>query len=284
MPPMRRSRRSLALAVLAVAIAGCAAPSRRLTTRVVEDPITLPKRLASGSLRMTAIHYEPTDAQGVLWGAGIRLGITDRLEWTDVLSLRYAILDDRPADGRAPKPFSLALRAGLLGIGYSSMDGMIVLPIISLDVLKHVADRWALSLGAQWHAQWIQHPYTLFPFTPSYSSTLHYSARIFSTVSVNAAVTRQLSPRVALGIAPSVAQNTDCVEPTCDWKWQSASVALVLSVRPLWWLTARVAPGAGVRHRADLFLPVVYPDGTAIPIRPHTVTFGSLTAWLDFYW
>jgi hypothetical protein len=281
---MPGNRRALALTAIAVAIAGCGAPSRQLTTRIVEDPITLPKRMASGSLRMTALHYEPTDAQGVLWDAGIRLGITDRLEWTDVLSLRYAILDDRPADGRAPMPFSLAMRAGFVGIGYSSFDGMIVQPIISAEALKHVADRWALRLAAEWDAQWVEHPYTLFPFTPAYSSTLHYSARIFSTVSVRGSVTRQLGSRVALGIAPRASQNTDCVEPTCDWKWRSASVALTLGVRPLSWLTVRVAPSVGVRHRPDLLLPVVYPDGTAIPIRPRTVTFGAVSVWLDFYW
>jgi hypothetical protein len=273
------------LALLAgVALAACAAPSRRLTTRIVEDPITLPRRLASASVRTTAVHYEPTDAQGVFWRASLRLGITDRLEWAEILGLRYAILDDRPADGRAPRPFSLALRAGLAGIGYSSADGMIVLPIISLDALKHVGDRWALSLGADWEAQWTQHPYTLFPFTPGYDGSLYYSSRIWSTVTVSAAATRQLSSRVALGLAPAVAQNTDCVQPTCDWKWQSASVALVLGVRPLWWLTVHVAPAVGVRHRPDLLLPVAYPDGTRIPIQPRTVTWGALSASVDFYW
>jgi hypothetical protein len=280
-----RSRSWLAALAAATTAAACAAPSRQLSTRIVEDPITLPRRMASVSIGVTAVHYEPTDAQGVLVVPGLRFGITDRLEWADLLGLRYAFLDDRPADGRAPMPFSLALRAGLRGIGYSSLDGMIVLPVVSLDALKHVADRWALSLGADWQVQWIEHPSAFaFASTPAYGRTLGYSARRWSTITLHAAATRQLSPRVALGVVPALAQNTDCVEPTCDWKWRSASLAGVLGVRPLSWLTVRLVPAVGVRHRPDLPLPTTYPDGTPIMIQPLTVTWVSLTGWLDFYW
>ena len=213
-------------------VAACAAPSRQLTTRIVEDPITLPKRMASASMRVTAVHYEPTDAQGVLVVPGFRLGITDHLEWADLLGLRYAFLDDRPADGRAPMPFSLALRAGLLGIGYSSLDGMIVLPVVSLDALKHIADRWALSLGADWQAQWVEHPSALFFASHArLQRALGYSARRWSTITLHAAATRQLSPRVALGVVPAVAQNTDLssrpatgsgAAPASRWCWACA--------------------------------------------------------------
>src|SRR6478752_4888286 len=108
---MRGHRAAVVLA--AITVAACAAPSRRLTTRIVEDPITLPRRMASGSINVTAIHHEPTDAQEVRILPELRYGITDRLEWADLLGLRYAFLDDRPTDGRAPMPLSLALRAGL---------------------------------------------------------------------------------------------------------------------------------------------------------------------------
>ena len=84
-------------------------------------------------------------------------GLTNRLEWFGLIGLRFAILDDRPADGRAPMPFSLAVHAGVIGIGYSSAEGMIVVPVASLTVLKHVADRWALSLVGGWRAQWVEH-------------------------------------------------------------------------------------------------------------------------------
>ena len=179
----------VAAVLAAITVASCAAPSRKLTTRIVEDPITLPKRMASASINVTAIHYEPTDTQGVLTTPGFRFGITDHLEWVDVLGLRYAFLDDRPADGRAPMPLSLALRAGLLGIGYSSAEGMIVLPTVSLDALKHVGDRWALSLSLDWTAQWVARP---FGWTLRYNDALFYSARRFSFLTLSAAVTRQL--------------------------------------------------------------------------------------------
>ena len=63
-------------AVLAVvALAACAAPSRRLTPRVVEDPIVLPKRMASVSTQIYFVHYEPTDFQGTFGRPGFRFGI-----------------------------------------------------------------------------------------------------------------------------------------------------------------------------------------------------------------
>src|SRR5262245_66427597 len=101
-----------ALAVVA-ALAACAAPSRRLTPRVVEDPIVLPKRLASVSMQIGYTHYEPTNAGGERIVPGFRVGLTDRLEVAG-LGLRFAILDDRPADGRTPMPFSLAMHAGVV--------------------------------------------------------------------------------------------------------------------------------------------------------------------------
>jgi hypothetical protein len=271
----------VAAVLAAITVASCAAPSRKLTTRIVEDPITLPKRMASASINVTAIHYEPTDTQGVLTTPGLRFGITDHLEWVDVLGLRYAFLDDRPADGRAPMPLSLALRAGVFGIGYSSAEGMIVLPTVSLDALKHVGDRWALSLSVDWTAQWVARP---FGWTPAYNDALFYSARRFSFLTLSAAVTRQLSDRVALGIGPSVVQGTDCVSPFCDWKTRSAGVSVFVGVRPLWWLTMVVAPAVGVRERPDIALPATYPDGTPITIQPLSVTWVSLTGRLAFYW
>src|SRR6185436_2543213 len=108
------ARRMLAMrahrmaALPAIALAACAAPSRQLTPRIVEDPITLPRRMASASLAVTAVHFEPTDAYGFPGTPGFRFGITDHLEWVDLLGLRYAFLDDRPADGRARMPISLA--------------------------------------------------------------------------------------------------------------------------------------------------------------------------------
>lgn len=278
---MRGQRLSWAAVAAVALVVSCAAPSRKLTTRIVDDPITLPRRMASGAIDVTAIHYEPTDAQGLLFAPSFRLGITDRLEWADLLGLRFAFLNDRPADGRAPRPLSLALHAGLQGIGYSSAEGMILLPVASLETLKHVGDRWALSLSAGWSAQWVSQPVA---WTPSYNDALFFSARRFSFLSLSGAVTRQLTNHVALGIAPSVIQGTDCVSPFCDWKNRSASVSLVVGVRPLWWLSVIVAPGVGVRERSDKPLPPTPPDGTPIVVQPRSVTWVSLSGRLAFYW
>ena len=274
----RQSRGALAVFALA-AVASCAAPSRKLTTRIVEDPITLPRRMASASLDGTGIHYEPTDAQDFLTTSTFRFGITDRLELAN-LGLRYAVLDDRPADGRAPKPLSLALHAGLDGLGYSSLEGVIALPTVALDVLEHVGDRWALSLSAGWFAQWVADPVN---WTPAYNGALFYSARRFSFISLSGEVTRQLTSHVALGIGPSIEQGTDCVSPFCGWKSRSARVSLFVGVRPLWWLSVIVAPAVGVRERPDTALPPTPPDGTPIAI-PRSVTWVSLTGRLAFFW
>jgi len=276
-----RGPRRVALAAIAAAVASCAAPSRQLTTRIVEDPITLPRRMASISMNVTGIRYEPTDTQGTYWLPDFRLGITDRLEWVDLLGLRYAFLDDRPADGRAPDPVSLALRAGIIGIGYSSAEGTFLLPVASLRLLQHVGDRWAVSLAANWSAQWVAQP---FPRTPAYNDILIYSARRFSFLSLEADVTRQLTDRVALGVGAFLEQGTDCVSPFCDWKSRTASVDVVLGARPLSWLTLSVAPAVGVRERPDIPLPTTYPDGSPVAIRPLSVTFASLTCRFAFYW
>ena len=239
----------LAAALATIAIAACAAPSRPLPTRIVEDPIVLPRRMASVSMGATVVHYEPTDAQGVLVTPGFRFGITDRLEWIDLLGLRYAILDDRPADGRAPMPFSLALRAGLRGIGYSSLEGMIVLPVVSLQALKHIADRWALSLvgglagamGRTW-------------------ARIHACVQRRSLLCLAERVDRHAERGGdAAARQPGRARyralrrpDTDCVDPTCGWESRSASAALVVGVRPWSWLTVSRArrrrsppPGSG---------------------------------------
>jgi len=238
--------------------------------------------MASVSSEISFVHYEPTDFQGTFRRPGFRFGLTNRLELLD-LGLRFAILDDRPADGRMPMPFSLAVHAGLRGIGYSSAEGMIVLPVASLTVLKHVADRWALSLGAGWSAQWVQRA-SFFTITPAYGRTLSYSGRRGSTIRLSGTVTRQLSERIAVGISPTVAQTNDCVDPTCGWVSQSASGSVFVSARPWDWLTVSLGPAVGVRHRPDAVLPTTYPNGMPIYIPPTRVTWFELSGSAVFYW
>jgi hypothetical protein len=49
-------------------------------------------------------------------------------------------------------------------------------------------------------------------------------------------------------------------------------------------LTVHLAPGVGVRQRPNIPLPTTFPDGSPIMIQPLTVTWLSLSGWLDFYW
>jgi hypothetical protein len=185
-----------ALAVgLALVAAACAAPSRRLSTRVVEDPIVLPRRMASLAIGGGVAHQEPIDARRSWMTGSFRFGITDRLEWTDLLSLRYALLDDRPADGRAARPLSLALQAGFRGIGYSSSEGMIVLPTAAVQTLKHLGDRWALGLSFTWLATWVQRPVTFWAM-----DDLVHASNGRSYWTVNGFAARQLGDHFALSL------------------------------------------------------------------------------------
>ena len=278
---MRALRRTVTAALVGVGVASCAAPARRLTTRVVDDRIVLPRRMASISLDGRYFDYKPTDARGGTLTPGFRFGITDRLEWDDVLSLRYAILDDRPVDGRAPMPLSLAVRAGTYGIGYSSMEGMILLPVASVHALKHVGDRWALSARASWEAQYVTTPGA---FTPAYSETLHYWSRRSSIVGIRADAVRQLDDHVAVGLGAGVDQYNDCVSPTCGWVSQGAGASVRVIVRPWHWVTVAGGSSAGVRHRPDALLPTRYPNGAPITTQPLTVEWMSLDAFIAFYW
>ena len=228
-----------------IAAAACAAPTRRLTPRVVEDPLVLPRRLASFAVDAGVSRHEPAGNRSFLGGASFRMGLTDRLEWTDLLSLRYALLDDRPADGRPARPLSLAVRAGLLGFGYSSASGIIVVPTASVDALKHVGDRWALSLSAAWTASWVERRGT---YDPSY--TVNQTSHTIMALSVSATVTRQLSERVALGVFVTGFEDIDC-PGSCRFVARGANAGLFAGVRPWHWLTLSAGPSAGVRQRTE---------------------------------
>ena len=59
---------------------------------------------------------------------------------------------------------------------------------------------------------------------------------------------------------------------------------MFVGVRPLSWLTFHAGPAGGVRERADIAVPIMYPDGTAIVVQPRTVTWVALSGTLAFYW
>jgi hypothetical protein len=162
----------------------------------VEDPIVLPRRMASLTIGGGVAHQEPIGARRSWMTGNFRFGITDRLEWTDLLSLRYAPLDDRPVDGRPARPLSLALQAGFRGIGYSSIEGMVLQPSAALQTLKHVGDRWALGMSFTWLATWMQRPVMLWSTT----GDLVYTSGRRSFWTLSGFATRQLGDRLALSL------------------------------------------------------------------------------------
>lgn len=276
------ARAAVATLLVAVGMAACAAPSRRLTPRVVEDPIVLPRRMASVGLRGFAAHYEPTDARRNNLLVGVRYAFTDRLEWADLLSLRYALLDDRPVDGRPARPISLAVRAGATGIAYSSFNGLIVFPVASVEALKRIADRWALDLSVTWLAMWQQRGTSVFP-SPPYTSTLGYAGNTASSLTLRGGATRQLAERVALGASASVTQTTGCLSSTCAWVSRGGVAALTVSVRPWHWVTLAAGPYVGYRYRPDGPIPPANPTApVVIPLR--RVEWVGLEGFLTFYW
>ena len=131
-PAVARMGRIAALAALMVS---CATPSRRLPLRAVNDPIVLPKGLASASLRAEVSRYEPNVGRVTTLSPDFALGLTDRLEW-HVLSFRYAFLDDAPGSPVRHAPISLAVQAGLAGFGYSSLEGSILVPLLSIEIFE----------------------------------------------------------------------------------------------------------------------------------------------------
>lgn len=96
---------------------GCSRhPAVQLPTRSVDDPVTLPAAMVAVSAGVSidrAVEFQRGMGMDDLLLRNLRWGINHRLELRAPLQLTYAVLDERPADGRTPAPFSLALRGGL---------------------------------------------------------------------------------------------------------------------------------------------------------------------------
>ena len=272
--------RGVAATLATSVVASCAAPSRTLPLRAVEAPIVLPRRMASVAVAPFVGRSQP--AGGFYSGLtpGFRLGVTDRLEWTDLLSLRYAFLDDAPESPLAHAPISLAVQAGARGFGFSSTDGFIVLPLLSVQALKHVGDRWALSLAAGWFAGWAERRTAT--STP-YDDRLVLTSNRWSEVELVGRATRQLTERIAVGAGGTLGQMQDCVWTFCGWRTREGSGGLHLLVRPWRWLTVGVFPSVGGRYRPEILTPPPNPTGP-VAIPPRVVHWVGATGQVAFFW
>ena len=207
--------------------------------------------------------------------------MTDRLEWTDVLSFRYAFLDDAPDSPRPHAPISLAVQAGAVGLGFSSADGFIVLPLLSVQALKHVGDRWALSASADWFAQWVER-------VPE-GATAPYDGRLFTTrsrwseVQIDLSALRQLTERIAVGAGAAAGQMQDCASTFCAWSSRDGSLRVGLVARPWRWLTLSVFPSVGARYRPEILIAPPTPIGP-VEIPPHVVHWVGASGTAAFFW
>ena len=267
-----------AVSATAVAI-GCAAPSRWLTPRQVDDPITLPRKLASESLLVAPARYWPTEKTDVAALHGFGYGITDRLEW-NLFSFRYALLDDAPAGTTPTSPLSLAVGGGLEGLGYTSIDGTILMPTAHLRVMKHVASRWRFEAGTQWIGLWASGGSDAVRYNVGTLRQLSYPGAM---VSVDLVAMRQLVDRLALAVRLYASQVHGCVDLSCDWTTRDVEASLPLSYRLRHWLTLAISPGIGTRRRPASFTPPSGPDGMPIDL-PRTVTWLSLGVSGAYYW
>jgi hypothetical protein len=264
---------------------GCATPSRHLTTRVVEDPLVLPRGLFAASVPVSATKYSTRDDLHWTWNLTYRYGITDRLELSN-FALRYAFLDDAPAytdgapDGRRRGPLSLSVRGGVEGIGYSSIEGLIVLPTLSLFARKHIGGRAFIWASAGADAGWTTSSATLFP--DRYSSSL-WPRRPYSRVAVSVGGVIQVVDRVALGAGGGVNQIHACAVFDCGWAARGASGFAGPTVRPWRWLELRLSGEVGARERSAVD-PVIDPSTMMFTLPPDHVWWWSVTGSATFYW
>jgi hypothetical protein len=263
--------------VIASVALGCAAPSRHLTNRQVEDPIVHPRGLASvaasGTYTSASIARDATALDLV-----IRYGITDRLELRN-LSLGYAFLDDAPSpDGRKRDPLALMLRAGVEGFGWSSIDGAILIPTLVLAARKHLGTRLYLWGDLGWTAWWAsspgQRPYP-------YNAWL-WPGGNSSRVVASAGGLVQLVDRVALSLGGHADQLRACVFTSCDVTSRALMGFAGVWFRPLRWMDVSVFGTLG--HRQRVAPPVVPAPADPADVPPDTVTWQAVSLTLAFRW
>ena len=249
------SERAGLVALALLVSVGCGTPSRRLPARMVDDPITLPRRMVSvamGAQRTASNERRETEWQPIGY---LRYGLTDRLTLDGLLALDFAVLDDAPieyaatGERAARSPFGLSLQAGLAGIGYSSIEGTIVQPRLGLVLRKRLGNSWRAGLGAAWYS--------------SYSDLRDYSA-----LSSSASLTVQLTQTLALTGFVVDTLDMDTFAPSSRWNLHTVSAGLAPGYRPLHWLTLELDVQVQAVWRPLLIARVVPPtEPGPLPVR-----------------
>ena len=264
---------------LAALLLSCAAPSRLLTPRVVEDSIVLPRRMASISAGAFVRWNHTVDTRSSDILPSFRLGVTDRLQWSNLTFLSYAFLDDAPSATK-PAPLSLALTIGA-PFGFSSIDGFVISPSVSLEALKHVSNLWRFWVSASTFGQWLASPTK---GDQTFSDFLLPKHRSWAGLNIDGGAQRQLVERVALALSGGVEQLQDCFGVVCQGTVQGGNVSASLSWRPINWLTVSSFSTLNGRYR-------YYPPGPAAqnagdpPSTPlRSVRWTSVGASATFYW
>ena len=275
------SKRILRIALLL--IAGCGTPSRRLSTRIVDDPMVLPRRMLSMSAG-AELGQHPRPHFYSSPRLQVDYGLTDRLELKNLLSLRWAVLDDAPATAPQQRPrdrLSLAVRGGVEGFGVSSTSGFIVVPVASVEVAKHLGENTRLAASVTWTAEWTESP-GQWNWIGSYRDDLRPGGSRWAGLEVDTSVLRQLSARVALNVGVGVHQLHGCTFATCSWAARGGSAWLEPSFRPVHWLTLSLAVFAGGRYR-PAHQPPANPDAP-VAVLPPTISWIGAAADAGFNW
>jgi hypothetical protein len=266
------SRKPWILAFCALAAGACGTPSRRLSTRAVDDPIVLPRRMIAVSLDGSLAQDRPERKLAGAVLPGIDYGLTDRLELADVLSLRYAVLDDAPrlperivADPFRHRPrLSLTVRAGTRAIAFSSVEGLIVAPLMEVVALEHLGDDSTVSVMVGWFAQWVSRPATLFSQGAAYDERLWSTASRQSELHLDVSTVRQLGDHLSAWLRAGLHEGHAGIAPWDPWGSRGGSFDLGAAVRPWPWLTLRAGLFAGARGRPPGAIVTAYP-GQPLP-------------------
>ncbi|HET6283541.1 MAG TPA: hypothetical protein VFH73_21470 [Polyangia bacterium] len=245
--------------------------------------MVLPRGLMSLSVGASADRLNTTKRWDWIDQVSLAYGITDKLEIAN-LTLSYAFLDDAPAPERAPEAqrarLSVALRGGVDGFGYSSLQGFVIIPKISLEIGKHLGDRIYVWGGTGLNASWVASPQ---PRVSLYTAALWPNAGRQSRVHLAAGGLLQLVDHVALAASVGVDELHACTVPTCAWAARGVWASLGPSIRPRHWLNVAVSGYMGARTRplASL-IPEPTPETAVSP--PRNVSWVGVVGAVALLW